>query len=278
MPSDRFVDFIETLTAVAYGLALLAQLFFFFFRPGDKKWAAWSFGIFGFAAGLHTLFLLSTTIQLGYFPFHYWIASISFIAWAIAVGFAYLRLTNADRRMGVFIAPVVFVFQLISMIAAQEEVKELSKNLQSSWFGIHVGVSLFACSAFSLSGCFSLSYLLLSQEIRLKRLRFFFRRMPPLADLERMNHRIILLGFTLLTVAIASGIAWAIQLPGRSLTSDYKQILICVLWLCYAALIHFRYRQGWQGSRTALFSLLNFIAVLVVIIIIGLLGTSFHGN
>ena len=116
----------------------------------------------------------------------------------------------------------------------------------------------------------------LEAGLRLKRLGLFFRRLPPLADLERMNYRIILLGFFLLSIGIVSGGVWLSELPQRSSAGDVKQILAVVLWLLYAANLHTRYMMGWQGARTALFSSLNFVFLAGVIVLAGLLGTTFH--
>jgi ABC-type transport system involved in cytochrome c biogenesis permease subunit len=90
-----------------------------------------------------------------------------------------------------------------------------------------------------------------------------------------MNYRIMLLGFMLLTLGIASGVAWLNQ-SERDLGIDLMQVLSGILWLLYAANLHLRYARGWQGSRTAAFSIFNFLLVVIFFIAGGFAGNTFH--
>ena len=274
--AEFILNALSSLATLVY-LAALGICVFHFARADENGRKQTSRVLFA-AVAIHTLWLVVKTLRLGFFPFGNWFDCISFIAWAIAIGYIYIELTTKDRRMAIFVLPVVFLFQVLAwfQLLGQPLVTRLPETLQSPLFGIHIGAALFACSAFSLSFCLSLSYLLLSQEIRLKRLGFFFRRLPPLGNLERMNYRVILLGFLLLTIAIVSGGIWMEQIPDHKWLSDPKQILSVVLWLLYAGNLHTRYMMGWQGSRTALFSSLNFIFLAIVIIAASLMGNSFH--
>jgi ABC-type transport system involved in cytochrome c biogenesis permease subunit len=154
MLSDTFLHILEILTTAGY-LATTAAYLWFFLHTKERagQLAARTFVA---AAAVHTLWGIAKGIRLGYFPLANWFDCVSFIAWALAVGYVYIELSTKDRRMGVFVVPVVAGFQLLALLwlLANPVGVDIPESLKSGWFGVHLGSSVFACSAFSLSFCF----------------------------------------------------------------------------------------------------------------------------
>jgi len=76
-------------------------------------------------------------------------------------------------------------------------------------------------------------------------------QLPPLLSLERLLFRLLGIAFALLTLTLATGVAFSESLFGRPLRLDHKTLFAVLSWLTFGALLIGRWRWGWRG-RTAL--------------------------
>jgi ABC-type uncharacterized transport system permease subunit len=72
---------------------------------------------------------------------------------------------------------------------------------------------------------------------------------PPLLTLERYLFRLIVVGFVLLTVTVASGVLFSEEIFGRPLTMTHKSVFSILAWLTFGALLAGRWRFGWRGRQ-----------------------------
>lgn len=215
---------------------------------------------------IHTAWLVVAHVELGYFPITDAYHALSFVAWGSAAAYVVIELRLDRRGFGPFVLPVVLLFQVVAaaFLVARPRPGPLNEIFRSAWFEIHAGTALFSYCAFAMAFAAGLMYLLLVHEIRLKRLGFFFTRMPPLEVLERINYQAVALGFLCLTIGIGSGIVWSLDVFGARALIDSKEVSALIVWLLYAANIHARWRMGWRGRRTATFSVVNFVLLFAV--------------
>jgi ABC-type uncharacterized transport system permease subunit len=75
--------------------------------------------------------------------------------------------------------------------------------------------------------------------------------LPPLLTMERLLFRILAAGFALLTLTLASGVAFSEEIFGRALRFDHKTVFSLIAWLIFAVLLLGRRAYGWRG-RAAL--------------------------
>lgn len=249
--------------AIGYGAASAAYLINFMQR---RQESGISSAILYVSLILHTAWVVFEHIQSGYFPIataHY---GLSFVAWALALAYVVIELWQGRRGFGPFIVPVVFLGQAVAavFILTRPHPGPLPEILQSVWFEVHAGSALFSYCAFAVAFAAGLMYILLFHEIRLKRLGFFFMRMPPLETLERINYQAIALGFLFLTIGIGSGVIWVMEPRAVRIPVDAKMVSAIFVWLLYAANLHARLRRGWRGQRTAIFSIANFALLIAV--------------
>jgi ABC-type transport system involved in cytochrome c biogenesis permease subunit len=218
------------------------------------------------ALAVHTAWLVVSHIELGYLPFVDAAHALSFVAWGIAVSYATIEWRLGRTGFGAFVTPIAFLLQVVAAVflVLQPVPGQLTEILRSLWFEIHIGSALFSYCAFALAFAAGLMYILLCSELRLKKLGFFFTRMPPLDVLGRMNYHAVALGFLFLTIGIGSGIVWSIEANRSGVWLQSKEISAIAVWLLYAASLHTRWRMGWRGQRMAVFSVVNFILLLAV--------------
>ena len=158
---------------------------------------------------------------------------------------------------------------VISFAALQPRtVSELMPALRSTWFSFHIGSAVFSYSAFMISACISVQYLVLSGKTEDKDER--------LEKLDYLSYRMIAFGFLMLTVTILTGCIWAEQAWGAFWTWDPKETWALITWLIYAAYLHLRLQKKWQGKRMAVYSLVGIVCVLFTFIGVNILFSGLH--
>jgi len=78
---------------------------------------------------------------------------------------------------------------------------------------------------------------------------------PPLMMVERQLFKIILVGNSLLTVTLISGIFFIQDMLAQGKT--HKAVLSLLAWGVYSVLLWGHYQKGWRGRRVIWFSLVG---------------------
>jgi ABC-type uncharacterized transport system permease subunit len=87
--------------------------------------------------------------------------------------------------------------------------------------------------------------------------------LPPLLTLERLLFRMIGTAFVLLTLTLATGIAFSESLFGRPLRFDHKTVFAILSWATFALLLAGRHFYGWRGRTALRWTLTGFIMLLL---------------
>jgi cytochrome c-type biogenesis protein CcsB len=94
--------------------------------------------------------------------------------------------------------------------------------------------------------------------------------------LDRLIYRAAVIGFIFLTIGILTGAVWAETAWGRYWSWDPKETASLITWFIYAALLHARLVQGWQGRPIAWLAVAGFGAVLFTYLGVGFLLPGLH--
>jgi ABC-type uncharacterized transport system permease subunit len=143
------------------------------------------------------------------------------------------------------------------------------------WFELHTLAAVLGYGAFFVSSIYGILFLTLYREIKANRMSFFFRRMPPLETLGRMNVSAASAGLILLALAIFMGIGWG-RLAGVPLLRDPKTWLTIGAWLLLGFAVLAYHRLGWRGPRAVYASLAGFTTLLLSRVVTDLFVRSFH--
>jgi ABC-type transport system involved in cytochrome c biogenesis permease subunit len=237
----------------------------------------------GTAALVHTFVIGMRTLEMGHAPFAGTSAAISAFVWLLALAYLYTELTTNERAMGVFIASLLAVLQVIPSLNPPMA-SAPSTVLESPLFVLHVSAMLFSYASFALACVLGVTYVLLFDEIKKKRLGVFYKRLPSLQVLDGMNMRAVRIGWGFITAGIVIGGLWAMSTQVRTAPdprlqamnlSDPKILIALVCWVVYS--IHLLTRWlGWTAKRSAWLSAIGFAIVLLNFLPVGFFLTRSH--
>jgi cytochrome c-type biogenesis protein CcsB len=213
--------------------------------------------------------------EAGHTPVTNLFESLSFFALVIVAAFLATELRYNLRVLGSFVAPLAFLFSLLSTFQ-KAELQALNPALQSSWLPIHVIVLFIAYAFFTVQFAAAIMYLLQEREVKGKRLGAVFKRLPSLDVLDDISYRCLTIGFPLLTVGIITGSLWAQNAWGTYWSWDPKETASLATWLVYAALLHGRLTVGWRGRKAAILAIVGFLFVVFTFLGINLLPAGKH--
>lgn len=128
---------------------------------------------------------------------------------------------------------------------------------------IHMVTSLLSYAAFLVAFVAGFLFLIQERQLKEKQMGLLFHRLPSLERLDHVNGVALGLGFGLLTLGLACGLAGERTILGHWWTGDPKEYLTVLLWSLYLILWVIRVRQSLRGHRVALLSILGFGLVLL---------------
>ena len=264
---------------ILYAAAAAAYLAHFAWR--DPRTGRLATSILAGSVLAHTLLIGMQTVQAGHAPLVGTTAAISAFVWLLALSYLYVELTSDERSMGVFVAFLLVILYIIP--ALDPVVSPRPAILQSPLFTIHIVSVLFAYASFALAFVLGLTYVLLFNEIKAKHLGYFYQRLPSLQVLDVMNGRVVTVGWCFLTIGLAVGFLWAMQVrtspdPRVQAMSigDPKILFALFSWVVYSFALFARRAIGWSGRRAAWLSAFAFVVVLLNFVPVGYFLTKSH--
>jgi cytochrome c-type biogenesis protein CcsB len=198
---------------------------------------------------------------------------------ALVIGFVFLLVS---RRYGVpvlgaFATPLALV-TLAASIAFDAPSSGLPESLRSAWLPVHLSFAIGADALLAVAGVTSVAYLVQERMLRTKRLGVMFRNLPPLHLLDEVVHRLLVLGWLLMTFGIVAGAFFAKQQWGAYWSWDPRQTWSLLTWCLFAAILHARVTVGWRGRRAAYLTLVAVVLVLAAIPALAWLTHTRHGG
>jgi len=258
-----------------YMVSAAGYLAYLFAQKAVLHRAAYGLLLAGFAC--HTVAIGYGFVSSQQIPVRNLHQTLSFAGWALTGVFLIVQYRYKLRILGIFAAPLAaFVMVVASQLPKEPSVsKELFNNF---WLISHI-VAIFAGeAAFALACGAGILYLLQENAIKSKNRGFFFRRLPSLEQLDAVGYACIIGGFTLLTIGLVAGFAYAKSVWGRFWSWDPKEVWSGITWLFYAALLHERLTVGWRGRKAAVMAIIGFGVLLFTFLGVNFLLKGHHGG
>lgn len=219
---------------------------------------------------IHTAAILwrwveSYQMGMGHAPFSNMYESLVFFSWCIALLYLLWEGKLKSRAMGAFIMPFAFIFIAYASLAPgiSAKIDPLIPALQSNWLHAHVITCFLSYASFAFSCGVSIIYLIkLNKQEKGKKEGGLIALFPSLDSLDSLVYRTIAVGFPLLTLGIVTGAAWANYAWGAYWSWDPKETWSLITWFVYALFLHARFTREWRGRRTAILSIIGFVAVI----------------
>ncbi|MFP4158981.1 MAG: c-type cytochrome biogenesis protein CcsB [Desulfobacterales bacterium] len=226
---------------------------------------------------IHSVLLGIDYADKGSLPVHNLHQNLWFAGWVLAGVFLALRPRIRLNILGVFAAPLITLITAAAFFVPDTPMQTQSE-LSGVWLTVHVLVIFIGEACLALACGTGILYLIQERNIKDKKHRFFFRRLPSLELLDSTGYTFVAVGFTALTAGLITGFIYAHQVWGHFWTWDPKEVWSGVTWLIYAALLHERIVAGWRGRRAAILAIIGFCAMLFTFLGVNFLLEGHHNE
>ena len=216
-----------------------------------------------------TASLLLRGLEIGTVPLLTPGEALYFYGWLVFLVYLLLMRSPTQALVGALLVPFASLCVLLGALVLREDATVLP-IFQNPLFAVHTLAAFLGYSALSVACCAGILYLVLHDQVAHKRMGKLFHRLPPLEDLDQLGYRTVLLGFLLLSLAIAAGAVWARQEWGVGWIFEPKAVWAIISWLVYAGYLVVRRSRGWRGERAAWLATVGF-----ALSIAGFLGTNY---
>jgi ABC-type uncharacterized transport system permease subunit len=139
-------------------------------------------------------------------------------------------------------------------------------GVSRAMLAFHVTANLVGLGFVLLAGGASVFYVLVDRRLRSKHLGAL-GRLPSLDVLDSIQHRMLLVGFPLLTVGAVSGGMFFSHIDVTSAISMARAILGYAAWCVVAGVLLLRALWGWDGRRSAYGTLTGVLFVSLVLLV-----------
>lgn len=265
--------YITSITVAIYGMATVTGLAGLVFRKHNWRLAGSLLAVGAFLC--QTAFLTS-----GYhktlFSGPSMGAYLQMLAWfALLCGLLAWWRFHHDMIM-LFAAPLAFILFLMSVPSLNSSL-HLPVYLSGSFYLLHIGSLFLGLGMLALAFVCGIVFLILEKRIKTrKKINGFWRDMPALEILDKINFVCSIGAFPLYTTGVIAGFFWANPIFGASLNADPKKIISLIVWLFLAMLFHNRLAKNWRGRKPAIFVVIIFLLSLFSIFIVNFFIPTHH--
>ncbi|HEY8965058.1 MAG TPA: cytochrome c biogenesis protein CcsA, partial [Candidatus Methylacidiphilales bacterium] len=191
--------------AVGTGLTLVsAGWAIFALGAGRSQHTQWNNGLLFVAWLAMSLFLSERGRAIGHCPITNLFETVAFLDWSLLLTYLVIGTAYRVSVLGAFTAPVVAATGFFALVAPID-VPRLLPNL--GWaLEAHASFSLLAYGSLGLGAVASLLYLVQERQLKGHQLKRWFYRLPAMGDLARIQRRVLVWGFGLLTLGLAAGV------------------------------------------------------------------------
>ena len=188
--------------------------------------------------------------------------TLSMCAFLVVVVYLLMHWRYKVESLSVFIFPLVFVMALVATLGNPVSTWS-SPVVRSAWLSLHIVLVLLGYAALLLAAVASVVYLLQEHELKSKKPRKFYYRLPPLGTLDELISKSSAVGFVLITLAVIAGSTWAFIELKTNWIRNPEIAISFFTWGTYMALVFLRTNAGWRGRKAAIMTVtvLGFSAV-----------------
>jgi len=227
---------------------------------------------------VHLGYLVLWGLEAGHAPVTGTPEVLSVLALATAAVYAWVEAVSGDRRTGLFVLLLAFLFQyaasfLTAGASAGAAGPSAGPHAGGLRAGLHVLPALVAYTAMAFAGVYGALYLAARRALRRHRFGVLFDRLPPLETLGPMAWHALLTGFAAMTVAIAvtplmfgeGGGEYSAKIVSKIVTGS-------VAWGVCAAAVLGRWLGRWPLARTSAVAVVGFLLVMALLAVSGALS------
>ncbi|HXS16439.1 MAG TPA: cytochrome c biogenesis protein CcsA [Polyangiaceae bacterium] len=259
----------EALATVVFSLAVVAysvattEFFLALSRPGAVVRSSTSSITMGVGAIMHALHIVIASFLLHTCP----VASMRFVlslaALVAVISFLILRAGRRIDALGAFVGPLALLLLISSEFV---ETTSVPPQLSRVLLMLHVAANLFGLGFVLLAAGTSTFYLVVERRLRAKNMSGL-GRLPALDVLDRLGHRLLLIGFPLLSFGCVTGGMFLHQLDVNSPASLARAVLGYAAWVMVFVVLLQRALLGFSGRRSAYGTLAGALCIALMLMV-----------
>lgn len=225
-------------------------------------------GALGLGLFSHAAALAVAATQIHRLPVTDVRSALSFFSFLATVAFFFVYLRYRITSLGIFMLPLVFVLTFISALHPGRSFD--SAAFRGGWLLVHIASIFLGYTGFFLTFVAAIMYLIQESELKSKKPRAFYYRLPSLEVCDELYYRSLVFGLPFLSLGILTGFVWASRAWKGPWELDPKILASLLTWLIYLVLFSTRLSGSWRGRRAAYVAIFGFAAMMVTF-----LGVSF---
>jgi len=190
--------------------------------------------------------------------------SISLILWLSMLVYWVARFFYPIASLQTLVLPLAAVGALLPALFPAAHMQPKATSLV---FEAHIIVAMLAYSLFTIAALHAGLMSLVENRLHHAILPKALQNLPPLLTMETLLFRIIVVGFMLLSLTLASGMVFSEQVFGRALEFTPKiahKIVFSILsWAVFAGLLIGHRFYGWRGRTAIRWTMSGFVFLLL---------------
>ncbi|MSR05573.1 MAG: hypothetical protein EXR93_00665 [Gemmatimonadetes bacterium] len=198
------------------------------------------------------------------------LSSLAFLLGLLALGIQWLTRENAIA----LVAGPLVVGVMAAALASGFGPAPLSPREDGAWFVIHAGSSLLGVALMALSFAAAALYLVQHRVLKRRQFGVLFQFLPPLEQLDRLNHLALVVGFPVLTIGIVLAAGYLGQAASTGGARSAHLVWGLLSWMILGTIAALRFRGFLKGRRAALASVLGFFAVATTYLVLFVAGAG----
>jgi cytochrome c-type biogenesis protein CcsB len=268
------MEIVTIITILLYMLSAAGYFTYLFLQKDYLQKTGYFILLAGFL--FHTVIIVFGFIKTGHFPAQNLRETLIVVGWAIAGVFLLIQYKFNLKILGAFVAPLIFLVVIGASLLPGEPV-QTTNIFKNFWLISHIITIFIGEASFALACVVGILYLIQERAIKTKTHGFFYRRLPSLELLDTTGYACIVIGFTMLTIGLITGLVYAKSVWGRFWNWDPKEVWSGITWLLYAVLLHERLTVGWRGRKAAIMAIVGFAVLLFTFFGVNFLLKGHHG-
>ena len=250
------------LAVAVYGVSMIYSVFLW--RKGFRRDSHVTYFLLLLAFGLHTGAMALRGFSLNHCPVTNLYEATIFVMWTSVALYLLVGLWSRLRFLGAFASPGLFALGVFALMPSLDATHNPRPELPPAWTSLHAALMSLSYGAFGLSSVAAVMYLTQERNLKFHKLQAIFSLMPPIQRLEIAVARLLLAGFILLTLGLATGVVDLTQINNpETYRGDPKIVWSALVWLLYLGLLVMRWKFSQGGRRFALGAIGSFVFVLL---------------
>ena len=261
------------LAVTFYGLSTLYSVFLW--RRGFRRdnWVNYFLLVAGVA--LHTLAMTKRGLTLHSCPGNNLYEATTFLLWALGLASLIYSLLPKLKFLCAFTSPLLFTVGVFALMPSLDPPHGPKPEFSGALRSLHAATILQSYGAFGLAAVAAAMFLAQQHDLKMHKLRALLSFLPSIQRLELVTTRLVMVGFTLLTIGLIAGS----QLPrkeGVPYFADAKVLWSALLWLVYLEQLAAHKFFGRPARRFALSVIIAFVFLLLTFWLTNLLSPLHH--